>query len=161
MFESEKRDKRLHPLCMTLPPTLKFRGHAQHELNLLADDKGRPYNCIACDKKFESGGWKYWCTPCRISVDVSCVKTEFHKLPEYDADSGARTGSRRSSLSRKVKRAAVVSAGLLESVSALILIGDALSGDHDDADNGDNGDADNEDADNGDNDEAKNGGTRD
>lgn len=169
MFESQKHDIRLHPLCVTLPQTLEFTGHAAHELKLLAHDKGIPYACVACEKRFESGAWRYRCAPCNKNVDLSCVKTEFHKLPEYDADSGARTGSRRSSLSTKVKWATGVAAAIVESVSTLLVIGDALSGDDDDAENGDNGDAVNEDADNGDNDDAvsgdnddaNNGGTRD
>jgi hypothetical protein len=168
VFESQKHDIRLHPLCVTLPQTLKFTGHAAHELKLLAHDKGRPYACVACDKRFESGGWRYRCTPCNISVDLSCVKTEFHKLPEYDADSGGGSTLRRaadigSSLSSKLNSAAELSAGLLGSmalISSLFLTGendDAVTGDNDDADNGYNDDAvtgDNDDAINGYNEDA-------
>lgn len=80
VFESERPRLRLHPLCMTLPLTLQFSGHADHKL-VMDDSTVDEYTCNACNNQ-ASGGWRYLCkgVKCRVRVDLSCAKIDHHGI---------------------------------------------------------------------------------
>lgn len=86
VFQTEKHDVRLHPLCMALPAMLGFSGHANHKLKFLTGNlKGKAYTCSACDSQIDSGGWRYRCeeVTCKVYVDPACAKIDIFGLSNY------------------------------------------------------------------------------
>jgi hypothetical protein len=109
VFETEKRDIRLHPLCMKLPKVLAFGGHANHKLKLLTgfvtgDLKGKAYTCSACDNRIASGGWRYRCeqAACKVYVDLSCAKIDILGLSKHGIERIAQVSRSRSALATNV-----------------------------------------------------------
>jgi len=98
VFETERRDLRVHPLCMALPKTLDFSRHAHHKLKLVTGDlKGKGYTCSACDTNIDSG-WRYRCeeVACKVYVDLSCAKIDIYGLSDFGIDRVAPVSRNRS-----------------------------------------------------------------
>jgi hypothetical protein len=113
VFETEKRDLRLHPLCMKLPQILSFGGHAKHKLKLVSgfvmssmtgDLKGKAHTCSVCDSQIDSGGWRYRCeeVACKFYVDLSCAKIDNLGLSNYGIERIAPVSRSRSALATKL-----------------------------------------------------------
>jgi len=149
VFESERRDVRLHPLCMKLPRERKFSGHVAHKLRLVANNKVETaYTCNACRTAITYGGWRYECPQktCKFSLDLWCAKSEIYGLPKHDpfsvaASSSLHPAAINSSLSSAVKYLATATG-----ISALITgglaeadVGGESGGDSGDGVDGDNG----------------------
>lgn len=86
VFETERHNIRLHPLCMALPEILDYSRHANHKLRLVKGDlKGKAYSCSACDGHIACGGWRYRCedVACKVYVDPSCAKNDIFGLPDH------------------------------------------------------------------------------
>lgn len=84
VFETAKRDIRLHPLCMMLPKLLNYSEHADHELKIVTGDlKGKEYKCSNCHRVITRGGWRYRCEGCKFYIDPICAKEEIFGLPDH------------------------------------------------------------------------------
>jgi len=85
-YETESNRLRLHPLCMVLPETLDFSGHA-HKLKVVTSDlNGKEYTCSSCDSPIDSGCWRYQCeeVACKVYLDLSCAKVDIFGLKNSD-----------------------------------------------------------------------------
>lgn len=86
VFETERHNRRLHPLCIALPKILDYGGHANHKLKIVTGDlKRKAYTCSACDGYIRCGGWRYRCedVACKVYVDPSCAKNDIFGLSEH------------------------------------------------------------------------------
>lgn len=95
VFETERHNTRLHPLCMALPKILDYGGHANHKLKIVTGDlKGKAYTCSACDGYIACGGWRYRCedVACKVYVDPSCAKNDIFGLSEHGIHRVASVG---------------------------------------------------------------------
>lgn len=95
VFETERHNTRLHPLCMALPKILDYGGHANHKLKIVTGDlKGKSYTCSACDGYIARGGWRYRCedVACKVYVDPSCAKNDIFGLSAHGIHRVASVG---------------------------------------------------------------------
>ncbi|OEL31088.1 hypothetical protein BAE44_0007893, partial [Dichanthelium oligosanthes] len=89
-------DFNIHKVCLSLPESISFVEHNQHELTLTHLGLGASQCCNVCKKTSHAGAYKYLCTPCNYGGHPRCMlitSAYFHPqhcLAFYDYD-GAST----------------------------------------------------------------------